>query len=209
MFTGLIQNLGRLEGRRSIPGGELLRIRHGFKEPLAEGASVAVNGVCLTVTEDRNAVFSAECYYETIRKTALPFLKTGDPINLEPALAVNGILEGHLVQGHVSAVVRVVQAVKKGRGLKLTVSLPENRKGLIQEGSVALDGVSLTIASLGADRLSVQLIGETLERTTLQFRKPGDPVNLESDLLLRGQQEQIEQKKETLTMGRLAQWGYV
>ena len=209
MFTGLIQNLGCLEGRRSIPGGELLRIGHGFSEPLAEGASVAVNGVCLTVTRDRMGIFTAECYFETIRKTALPFLRVGDNVNLEPAMAVNGILDGHLVQGHVTAVVRILQAVKKGRGLELSVSLPENRKGLIQEGSVALDGVSLTIASLASDRLTVQLIGETMKRTSLQFRKIGDPVNLESDFLLRGQQEQVEQNKEKITMGHLARWGYV
>ncbi len=209
MFTGLIQNMGRLEGRRSIPGGEVLKIRHGFTEQLPPGASVAVNGVCLTVTEDTGGIFSAECFFETVRKTALPYIRMGDPVNLEQALRMDGVLDGHLVQGHVSAVVRVRQTVRKGRGVELSVSLPPSRKGLVSEGSVALDGVSLTIASLSPEGLTVQLIGETLERTTLQYRKPGDRINMESDFLLRGQQEQIEQKQETLTMSRLVQWGYL
>ena len=212
MFTGLIQCIGELRSRRTIPGGVVLGIRHGFDEILPEGASVAVNGVCLTVISDRSGIFQAECYYETLEKTTLAGLPAGSKVNLEQALKLNGALDGHLVQGHVSGVVKVLGRVPRGKGIALSVALPErNRKGLIAEGSVALDGVSLTIADLEADRLTVQLIGETLERTTLKDRRPGDEINMESDFLLRGRGniEIHEENKETITMGRLAQWGYV
>lgn len=211
MFTGLIECLGTLAGRRSIPGGVSLRISHGFDQVLSLGASVAVNGVCLTVTEDKNGAFTAECYYETLNKTTLSALRTGSSVNLEQALRMDGALDGHLVQGHVSAVVRVLRKTPRGKGMELTVSLPENSQGLVAEGSVALDGVSLTIAGLQAGSLTVQLIGETLERTTLMDRKTGDLINLESDFILRARHQDVltNQNKESITMSRLAQWGYV
>ena len=213
MFTGLIQSVGVIRGTRRIPGGFLLNIRHGFPSAPEKGASVAVNGVCLTVTEDRQGIFSAECYWETAQKTNLDRLKPGMNVNLEQSLRADGALDGHLVQGHVSSVVQVIRTLKRGRGLELTVSYPpEHSDALIPEGSVALDGVSLTIAGLGQGALSVQLIGETLEQTTLKERRPGDLVNMETDFLLRrhrlpGRSE--KKKEQTITMGRLAEWGYV
>jgi riboflavin synthase len=210
MFTGLIQSIGTIAGIRTIPGGKALQIRHDFIETLDAGASVAVNGVCLTVTEDRQGIFTAECYFETLRKSSLYRFRPGKRVNLEQALRADSRLDGHFVQGHVSAVVRVLRVIPQGKGTELTVSLPEKKEGIIREGSVALDGVSLTIADLQPDSLSVQLIGETLERTVLKECKPGDPVNLESDLLLRaGNRGLQEREKERITMSLLAQWGYV
>ncbi|MDC7220695.1 MAG: riboflavin synthase [Spirochaetales bacterium] len=209
MFTGLIEAMGRIKARKALPEGLELTIEHSLSEDPALGASVAVNGVCLTVTGGTVGVFKAECYYETVRKTTLNRLKPEAKVNLEQALRADGRLDGHIVQGHVSAVVPVIRTVSRGKGVELTVGLPSSgRDGLIQEGSVALDGVSLTIASLTARSLSVQLIGETLERTTLKNLRPGDLVNLERDVLLRDR-ESREIHKSNITMGRLAQWGYL
>jgi len=206
MFTGLIESLGSLASTRSIPGGLVLSLRHDFTEPLPEGASVAVNGVCLTVLKDTGGIFTAECYWETLKKTALPGLRPGSPVNLERALRADGMLDGHLVQGHVTGTARVHRSAAKGKGRELTVTVPDAADpALIPEGSVALDGVSLTIASLQGAQLTVQLIGETLERTTLKDRRPGDTVNLETDFLLRRRRA----GQSNLTMSRLAQWGYV
>jgi riboflavin synthase len=163
------------------------------------------------VKEDKESVFTAECYYETLNKTALPRLRTGSSVNLEQALRMDGTLDGHLVQGHVSEVVRVLGKTPWGKGVELRVTLPVNRQGLIPEGSVALDGVSLTIADLRSNFFSVQLIGETLERTILKQKKSGELINLESDLLLRARHQEMMtgQSKESITMSRMAEWGYV
>ncbi|QEN08991.1 riboflavin synthase [Oceanispirochaeta crateris] len=211
MFTGLIECIGTLVARRPIPGGLSFRISHNFDKRLTQGASIAVNGVCLTVKEDKESVFTVECYYETLNKTALPRLRTGSSVNLEQALRIDGALDGHLVQGHVSEVVRVLGKTPWGKGVELRVALPVNRQGLIPEGSVALDGVSLTIAELRSNFFSVQLIGETLERTILKQKKLGELINLESDCLLRARYQEVMtgQNKESITMSRMAEWGYV
>ncbi|MDC7224067.1 MAG: riboflavin synthase, partial [Spirochaetales bacterium] len=203
------ESVGTLIKRISLPGGFSLTLRHGLPEEPELGSSVAVNGVCLTVTESKGDLFTVECYYETARKTTLSTLKTGSRVNLERTLKADGRLEGHLVQGHVSAVVPLLQTLPRGKGRELILGLPEEGRGaLIREGSVALDGVSLTIAALTGRSLSVQLIGETLKRTTLGERRRGDLINLETDVLLRQQNTRTERINQNITMDRLVQWGY-
>jgi riboflavin synthase len=209
MFTGLIESLGQILARRPLPGGIALIIEHDFSHTPAKGASLAVNGVCLTVTEARLNSFTAECYYETINKTTLSSLTTGTQVNLEQALRANSRLDGHLVQGHITAVIKVLRVISRGKGKEITLSLPSSgSEGLLPEGSVALDGVSLTIANLSPHSFSIQLIGETLNRTTLKDRRPGDRINMETDVLLRSRGEEAIIQRKTITMSQLTQWGF-
>jgi len=172
---------------------------------------VAVDGVCLTVVESDKGYFTAECFFATLDKTGLKFKRPGDAVHLEPALHLGDSLDGHLVQGHISGQAKILENRTAGRGRQLMLQIPEGLEDqFIPEGSVCLDGVSLTISSLLGDCFSVQLIGETLESTLLGKLKPGGRVNLETDMLLRFAENRTIQKKiKGITKQQLLQWGYV
>jgi riboflavin synthase alpha subunit len=151
---------------------------------LALGESVAVNGVCLTVVEAGAGRLAFDLAEETLRVTTLGELRTGDPVNLERPLRFDGRLGGHLVLGHVDGIGRVTAVGPEGEGARLEVEVPPGlRPFLIPKGSVAVDGVSLTVAGLADTAFAVALIPHTLEVTTLGQRRPGDPVNLEMDVI--------------------------
>ena len=184
MFTGLIQDIGTVE--RVAPGATTdLTIRTSLAaDVFARGESVAVDGVCLTVVESAADSFRVQAAPETLRRSSLGDLRAGSRVNLERALRLTDRIGGHLVQGHVDAVASVVDRRNEGGSVVMAFSLPEAlRPFFIEKGSVAVDGVSLTVMALGSDRFSVMLIPETQERTTLPQKVAGARVNLEADLI--------------------------
>lgn len=185
MFTGLIQQVGRLTARTRQGGGWSLAISHEpWPEPIELGESVAVQGACLTVTTILGNGFTADVLDETLARTALGQLPTGGRVNLERALRLSDRLGGHLVCGHVDECGRVAAVRPCGRDRVMRVS---GSTGLcrqtVMKGSVAIDGVSLTISGLGDDWIEVNVIPHTWAATSLSDRQPGDPVNLEGDLI--------------------------
>lgn len=187
MFTGLIRHLGTLESRSSRPGGARLRIS-APTDLLARaelGASIAVNGACLTSVAVDGRAWEADLSEETLAKTTLGGLALGATLHLEPALRVGDPLDGHLVAGHVDAVGQLLAHPQAGRGGEEGLwrfAMPlELAPMMAPKGSVAVDGISLTVVDCGADWFTVALIPETVKRTALAKMRPGDPVNLEAD----------------------------
>ncbi len=196
MFTGIVEELGEVValdlGSQLDRGGQSARIR--VRGPLVVegatgGASIAVNGICLTVVEHGADWFNADIMLETLRRTSLAGLAPGDRVNLERPVEAGGRLGGHVVQGHVDGVGTVVERIPGDRWEIVRVAVPAAlSRYVVQQGSIAVDGVSLTVVEVDDDRpqgpsFTVSLIPETLSRTTLGRRAPGEPVNLEVDVL--------------------------
>jgi riboflavin synthase len=184
MFTGLIADRGSVSALELDDGGARVRIATRLAAELGEGDSIAVNGVCLTATDVREDAFTAEVMAETLRRSSLGALRTGAPVNLELALRVSDRLGGHVVQGHVdgTGTVAGIRAEGISRVLEIEVE-PPLRRYLVEKGSVALDGVSLTVSALTDDGFAVSLIPETLQRTGLGEAEVGVEVNVEVDVL--------------------------
>jgi len=185
MFTGLVQALGRIVATGPGPGGVRLWVEAG---PLAAeagiGASVAVDGCCLTVVERAGQRLAFDAIPETLSRTTLGLRGPGDAVNLELPLRPEDRLGGHFVQGHVDAVTEVVDRQPEEEGAVMTFRVPPALRGqIVEKGSVALDGISLTVARLEGDLFTVALIPHTLAVTTLGVRQPGDRVNVEGDIL--------------------------
>src|SRR6185436_12142799 len=184
MFTGLIEATGRLVERQATAGGLRLRIASALAAELAAGDSLAVNGVCLTVIgADAQEIF-ADVGPETIRVTTLGALSSGVPVNLERPLRADSRLGGHFVQGHVDGIGRVEDRKPEAEFEWLTVSFPAPLAPyFVLKGSVAVDGISLTVAGLGIDRFDVQIVPYTLAHTNLRGLAAGAGVNLECDMV--------------------------
>lgn len=192
MFTGIVKELGRVEAVDASEDGGRLRIAAGLASELAEGDSVAVNGACLTATSVGDGSFQADVMHQTLSLTTLGELEESSPVNLELPLRATDRLGGHVVQGHVDGTATVIDLVADGFAKRLRVELPEELLPyVVERGSIAIEGVSLTIAVLVDDCLEVSLIPETLERTTLGSVKPGDRLNVECDVLARYVQRQV------------------
>jgi riboflavin synthase len=184
MFTGLIQDVGTVESLDSGEAGARLRIATTLAGEIEPGDSVAVNGVCLTATTVDGNGFETEAMNQTLDVTALGGVEAGARMNLELAMKASDRLGGHIVQGHVDGVGEVSSASEDGFAKRLRVTLGRNLlRYAIDKGSVALDGVSLTVSALGEDWLEVSLIPETLERTNLGEVAPGRKLNVECDVI--------------------------
>jgi riboflavin synthase len=184
VFTGLVADLGTVDALDATGDGVRLRVSSTLAGELREGDSVAVNGVCLTATEVADGHFSADVMHETLRRSSLAEVAGGARVNLELPLRAQDRLGGHVVQGHVDGLGSVRDAVEDGFARVVTIEAPpELLRYVVEKGSIAVDGVSLTVASVTADTFSVSLIPETLERTTLGAAASGTPVNLEVDVL--------------------------
>src|SRR5258705_1066916 len=184
MFTGLIEAVGELIERTATPAGFRLRFAAPIASELSDGDSVAVNGVCLTVVNATGCEMSADVGPETVRVTTLGSLGPGSVVNLERPLRADGRFGGHFVQGHVDAIGRIEQVRTEAEFVWVTVSFPSNLAlFLVSKGSIAVDGVSLTVATLGRDRFDIQLVPYTLEHTSLGRARIGDAVNLECDIV--------------------------
>ncbi len=187
MFTGLIQAVGTIASAEPLGQGRRLAIDiSGLREPPAVGASVAIDGVCLTVTTRAATVAAFDAVAETIGRTTLREKRIGDRVNLEPALRAGDPLDGHLVQGHVDATARILAIAPRAESQVWRFALPEALRPLVAaKGSVAVDGISLTVVEAATDSFTVSLIPHTLAQTTLPQKRAGDEVNLEADVLAR------------------------
>jgi riboflavin synthase len=181
VFTGLIQGLGRIAAVQRSGDGERLQVATRLAGELSEGDSIAVNGVCLTATEIDDAGFTAEVMNETLAHSSLRGAQPGTEVNLELALRATDRLGGHVVQGHVDAVAGLTE---DGFSRRVEIAAPPAvLRYVVRKGSIAVDGVSLTVADLGESSFTVALIPVTLERTNLGSAEPGTTVNLEVDVL--------------------------
>jgi riboflavin synthase len=184
MFTGLVQDLGSVRAVANEPAGSRLEVETSLASELSEGDSVAVNGVCLTAVSVADGAFRADVMAETLRRSSLGPLSAGDPVNLELPLRPEDRLGGHFVQGHVDGTGTVEDVTVEGFANVVRVACgPEILRYVVEKGSIAVDGVSLTVAELDDEGFTVSLIPETLERTTLGGAAPGRIVNLEVDVL--------------------------
>jgi riboflavin synthase len=184
MFTGLVAGRGLVEDTERLAGGVRLRVSSPLAAELSEGDSVAVNGVCLTATAVERGSFRADVMEETLRRSSLGPLAEGDEVNLELPLRAGDRLGGHFVQGHVDGTGSVESVAEEGFARVVRLGAPpELLRYVVEKGSIAVDGVSLTVAEVDDDWFTVSLIPETLERTTLGALEPGRVVNLEVDVL--------------------------
>jgi riboflavin synthase len=192
MFTGIVKELGRVETVDTSDDGARLRIAADLASELAEGDSVAVNGACLTATSVAGGAFEADVMHQTLSLTTLGELEASSAVNLELPLRATDRLGGHVVQGHVDGAATVADISEDGFAKRLRIELPEELLPyVVERGSIAIEGVSLTIADLTDSGLEVSLIPETLERTTLGSLEPGDRVNVECDVLARYVRRQL------------------
>ncbi len=193
MFTGLIGDVGSVASLEQDGDGATLAIRSGLASALREGDSIAVNGVCLTAVEVSDEAFQAQAMIETLERSSLGRLRAGAPVNLELALRADGRLGGHIVQGHVDGTGRVREVREEGFSRVLAIDVePRLARYLVEKGSVALDGVSLTVSALDEHGFSVSLIPETLEHTNLGELREGEIVNIEVDILAKHVERLLE-----------------
>ena len=184
MFTGLVEAVGQLVERKPTAGGSRLRIATSLAPELAAGDSVAVNGVCLTVILAEGGEMHADVGPETLRVTTLGSVPQGAALNLERPLRADSRFGGHFVQGHVDAVGHIEEIRREAEFTWLTISFPRQLAAyVIQKGSIAVDGISLTVAGLGADRFDVMIVPFTLAHTNLGAARVNDAVNLECDMV--------------------------
>lgn len=212
MFTGLIQGLGRVAGKQHTHRRTALLIETALAKELQLGDSVAVNGVCLTAARLDQKGFEADLMPETWQGTNLSRVRIGDLVNLEPALRSGERFGGHLVSGHVDGLGRVSRIRREGNALVVQITVPpEIQRWIIPKGSVAVNGVSLTVQHLVADGFVISLVPHTVKATTFQMVKVGDWVNLETDQLLKlkaaGEGRQSEQPG--ITKAFLAENGFI
>ena len=184
MFTGIIQELGAIAVIKQLDGGKELTIRCDFAQELQVDQSISVNGVCHTVTSFDADSFTVQSVEETLRKTNIGDLQREDPVNLERSLRPDQLLDGHIVQGHVDATGTIEEVRKEGTDYLFTVSYPEDKSTLVVgRGSIAIDGISLTVARERENNFTVAIIPYTFEHTNLKAKNIGDSVNLEFDVL--------------------------
>ena len=211
MFTGLIAGVGRIGRISRRPQGLEYEVCCSLPAGrLVKGASVAVNGVCQTVREGSPRGFITEAVSSTLEKTTIGRLKTGDPVNLEPALLSGDPLDGHIMQGHVQRTGRLLSVKKAGLAHVLEIGVDDPASiGIVSEGSAGIDGISLTVSSIGRDVFTVHIIPETWESTTLRLTRRGDLLNIEGDILLRGgERGRSGTEPAGLTEKNLIEWGY-
>ena len=184
MFTGIVEMTGTVKSLSRAGAGGTVKIEPAGKLELKIGGSVAVDGVCLTVANCDGRAFTADISEETTLRTTFPRMRTGQKVNIERPVSAGGRLDGHIVQGHIDCIGRVKSIIKKANYADIAVEFPaEFSRWTVEKGSIAIDGVSLTIARKSARSVTVAIIPETLTRTTLALKKPGDEVNIEFDII--------------------------
>jgi len=205
VFTGIIEEVGRVI---SAGAGELIIAARDVIAGMKHGASIAVNGVCLTVTDFDQNSFSVKVMPETLRRTNLGLLYAGDRVNLERALPLDGRLGGHLVQGHVDATGRVTSVTGEGEAMLIRFDAPPEVTGyLVEKGFIAVDGVSLTIVTKDSSSFGVSVVDYTRQHTNLGSRRAGDVVNLEVDIIAK-YVKQFSQAYPDITIDFLREHGF-
>ncbi len=210
MFTGIVETTGKIKAIRPIGYGKRAYIESKKNlEDINIGDSIAVNGVCLTAVELDNLVFGVDISFETLKRSNLGFLKEGDIVNLERALRLTDRLSGHIVLGHVDGIGKVISVQRVGEFFLLKVAIEERlMRYCVEKGSVAVDGISLTISALEERMFEVAVIPHTFENTNLSARKPGDYVNVEVDILGK-YVERLLNKKDGVTLDLLKENGFI
>ena len=185
MFTGIIEELGTVGQMDRRPDSIKLTIQaHKVLEGTQIGDSIAVNGVCLTVTSMTDSYFTADVMHETMLRSSLSDIKSGSRVNLERAMQVGGRLGGHIVSGHIDGVGHIARIAADGIARVITISIPKDMEPfIVEKGSIAIDGISLTVVSVGNSQFSVSIIPHTMANTTLIDKHPGAIVNLETDVI--------------------------
>jgi riboflavin synthase len=217
MFTGIVEEVGTI--RRVVSGhtsGEIAVRAAKVLEGTKIGDSIAVNGVCLTVTALLSDGFTADVMPETLRRSNLGKLRQGDPVNLERAMAADGRFGGHIVSGHIDGVGTITEARREANAVWVRIQAPQSILNLIVEkGSIAIDGISLTVAAVQAESFQVSIIPHTGSETTLLRKGVGDPVNLENDIvgkyvqrLMHPADPQPKQQESRITLEFLAEHGF-
>lgn len=213
MFTGIVEEVGTI---RAMTKGELVIGASKVLQDVALGDSIAVNGICLTVTKFDAASFHVDVMPETMRRTSLALLQKGSHVNLERALTLSSRLGGHIVSGHIDGTGRILSFTEEGNAILLKISAEAGLlRYIIEKGSVALDGISLTVTEVTSQDFTVSLIPHTREVTILGERKAGDPINIENDVIgkyverfLTVSQPENQEKKSALTAEFLLQNGF-
>ena len=184
MFTGLVEATGVIAAIDAAPEGRRVRVATDLAASLHDGDSIAVNGVCLTVIAAEAGTFVALISGETLRVTTFGHLQAGRHVNLERPLRADGRFGGHFVLGHVDGVGTIAALTPQGESYWLEVDVPDDiARATVMKGSIAIDGISLTVASLASGRVGAQIVPFTFEHTTLGTARPGDAVNLEADMI--------------------------
>ena len=215
MFTGIIEEIGIIKQLQKGTHSAILQIQADIVlEGLKIGDSVAVNGVCLTVTSIHARSFCADVMHETLNRSALSDLTIGSLVNLERAMPANGRFDGHIVAGHVDDVGKIIDIKRDDNAIWYTIqAAPPVMRYIVEKGSIAIDGISLTVARLSADSFSVSIIPHTAHVTTLGKRKIGDAVNLENDIIGKYVEKFLtpavsQPTKNTMTRDWLLQHGF-
>jgi riboflavin synthase len=210
MYTGLIEEIGRV--RQNIPvTGKLSILAKTVLEEMKTGDSIAVNGVCLTVTNFDEHSFTADVTPETLQRSTLGRLHSGDAVNLERPVAANGRFDGHFVSGHIDGIGWIAHRTEEGNSVRIEIeTTPELVKLIVEKGSIAVDGISLTVASVNYRKFGVSIIPHTGGKTSLIHKKIGDPVNLETDLIGKYVQKLLHVKPDSsnITLDFLQQNGF-
>ena len=198
MFTGIVEELGRVAALEHGEASARLTVRGPLvTEDAVHGASISVNGVCLTVVATEAGEFTVDVMRETLVRSSLGSLQVGDPVNLERAMRADGRFGGHVVQGHVDGTATILEREPGDRWEVVRFTLPpELARYVVEKGSITVDGVSLTVAAVDAGTFSVSLIPTTLELTTLGHKEIGDPVNLEVDVLAKYVERLLDAREE-------------
>lgn len=212
MFTGLVEEIGIITESKDAGDGKRIQIScEKVLDDLKVKESISVNGVCLTVVDKSDKYFDVDVVNETLKRSNIRHIKVGDKVNLERSFLLTSRLGGHIVQGHVDGTARIKSHIKGSTGSTLTIELAQNlREFVVEKGSITLDGISLTVADLRKEQLSVALIPHTLETTTLGNRKKGDLLNVEVDILGKYVKNMLSgsSKEDILTINGLKEWGY-
>lgn len=201
MFTGIVEEIGRVA---DLGKGKLTIAAKKVLEDVNLGDSIAVNGICLTVTTFDSGRFTADVMPETLRRTSLQELKAGSPVNLERAIALSGRLGGHIVSGHIDGVGRILSFREEKNALLMKVAAEKNLlRYIVEKGSVALDGISLTVAAVTEGDFTVSLIPHTREITNLGSKREGSPINIETDIIGKYVEKLMfgEEKEKSESMG--------
>ena len=212
MFTGIIREQGEIVSARRISGGLRLRIRAvETLESMRPGDSIAVNGICQTVVALDSDSFSTEAVGQTLQQTTVGQWRQGDPVNLEKPLSAEDVLGGHMVSGHVDGIGFVRRKERRAGDLLLLIEAPgELLAQIFTRGSIAVDGISLTVVEVRGEHFTVTLIPHTLKETTLRLLQVGDAVNLETDMIVKTVQRLLRSRSDGrgLTRERLAELGF-
>lgn len=210
MFTGIVEEVGRVQSIRREPANAVLTIAASkVLEDVHLGDSIAVCGVCLTVTSFTASAFTADVMHETLNRSSLGALKPGSPVNLERAMPANGRFGGHIVSGHIDGTGRITRIRPDGNAIWYTVSAtPSLLRYIVEKGSIAIDGISLTVAAVTGRDFSVSIIPHTQGQTTLSARRVGDTVNLETDCIGKYVEKLLGSADAGITQAFLARCGY-